>query len=70
MSKENVLPVRCKDCGHAWDEPQDLPKEVGEWIKEVRKMRCPQCDAPIKRLLISFGSTEEEPPVVATTERN
>lgn len=56
----NELACKCKACGHRWDEPQDLPMEVGDWLKQFRKIKCPKCGAGIKQITLLFGSALEK----------
>lgn len=53
---ENALAFGCKCCLYRWDEPQQLPMEMGAFAKKVRKTRCPKCDAPSLDLAILFGT--------------
>lgn len=56
MTEANALPLKCTVCDHAWDEPQQLPMEMSVWLKKFRKLKCPKCNAPLKKLAIPFGS--------------
>jgi hypothetical protein len=50
MAPENYLGMECKDCGLEWLQTFKLPMPVDDWLKTFRKVRCPKCNAPFKRL--------------------
>lgn len=49
----NELLCKCKNCAKVWEEPQNLPMEVIEWTKAVKRIRCPHCRSA--QLSILFG---------------
>lgn len=49
----NELLCKCKNCAKVWEEPQNLPMEMTEWTKAVKKIRCPHCQSA--KLSILFG---------------
>jgi Zn finger protein HypA/HybF involved in hydrogenase expression len=55
--KDDHLPCKCKACGRAWDEPQQLPMEMSVWLKKFKKLTCPTCGAGIKQIVLPFGDS-------------
>lgn len=50
------MPLICTPCGYQWAEPQQLPIDMGAWLKKFRKLKCPYCGASMKHLQIAFGA--------------
>lgn len=52
----NELACKCKKCGERWDQPQDLPMEMTAWLKTLKHLRCPKCNANWKEITTLWGS--------------
>lgn len=52
MSISNPMHMGCRACGHSWDQPQELPREITAWVADLRAVKCPNCGADSKQLTI------------------
>jgi hypothetical protein len=54
------LPLRCKVCGHEWQDwqPSDVP--INTWLAHIKNMHCRQCSADYKALLIVFKPVDQQ----------
>lgn len=51
MSAGKEVWVHCADCSHSWIAAH-LPMEAGKLARVTRRLLCPKCAAPSKRIYL------------------
>jgi hypothetical protein len=55
-------PLSCKECGIEWNETQDLPMPIHDWIETLKKIKCPICKADGESVLVGYKPRTERGP--------
>lgn len=50
---------RCAKCDHRWTFVLDMPMEVTAFVREIKRMRCPNCNASARHVLLPIGENDD-----------
>lgn len=41
--RDEIIPLKCEDCGLEWEEHFSLPIVMGVFVKKIKAVACPSC---------------------------